>query len=141
MTSVPVWVGILTLVLTGGVGAGILRLIEAWINSRSSKDITNSTIRLNDIGALNQAIAGLSGENGRMSKRMADMEEQIAILKEAIDTRDKRIDILESEIDEQRRRRYELEHQIAVAEKKIDALAAEMRRKGLDPGPIMGVPF
>ena len=137
----PFWTVVLTLVLSGGVGAGLLKLIEAWINSRSTRDISGSQMRLNDVGALNQAISTLSGENGRMAKRMNDLEKKITVLEEAIDLRDQRIDDLEAEIEEQRRRRHELERHLANAEMKIDALAKEMKLQGLDPGSVMGVPF
>lgn len=137
----PFWTVVLTLVLSGGVGAGLLKLIEAWINSRSTRDISGSQMRLNDVGALNQAISTLSGENGRMAKRMNDLEKKITVLEEAIDLRDQRIDDLEAEIEEQRRRRHELERHLATAEMKIDALAKEMKLQGLDPGSVMGVPF
>lgn len=137
----PVWAVLLTLVLTGGVGAGVLKLAEAWITGRATRGVVGSQVRLNDVGALNQAIAGLSGENGRMALRMTELEAKIAVLEEAIEERDKRIDILEEELDEQRARRHEIERHLSNAEKRIDALAKEMRNKGLDPGSIIGVPF
>lgn len=139
--QLPFWSVALTLILSGGVGAGILKLIEAWINSRSSRDISGSQVRLNDVGALNQAISTLSGENGRMATRMSNLEQKIIVLEQAIETRDQRIDDLETELEEQRRRRHELERHLDIAEKKIDALAKEMHTNGLDPGPVLGVPF
>lgn len=141
LESPSYWSVALTLILSGGVGAGILKLIEAWINSRSSRDISGSQARLNDVGALNQAISTLSGENGRMAKRMNDLEQKITVLEQAIEIRDQRIDGLEAEVEEQRRRRHELESNLSTAERKIDALAKEMHSNGLDPGPITGVPF
>lgn len=140
-TGLPLWVGIFTLVLTGGVGAGILKLIESWIAGRSTRDVASSTVRLNDIGAMNQALVSLSGENTRMSNRMAEMETKLERMRLDIDERDKRIDDLEAEVAEQRRRRHELERHLATAEKRIDALAKEMKSNGLDPGGIIGVPF
>lgn len=139
--GMPIWVGIITLILSGGVGAGILKLIETWGTNRAARDINASSVRLNDVGALNQAIVGLSGENSRMAKRLNELENKISVLQNALDERDKRIDDLEDEVEEQRRRRHELERHLAIAEKRIDALAKEMHSNGLDPGSIIGVPF
>jgi chromosome condensin MukBEF ATPase and DNA-binding subunit MukB len=139
--GLPLWAGFLAIILSGGVGAAALKIVDSWVNGRSTREISGSQIRLNDVGALNQAIAGLSGENGRMAKRMTELEVKIAVLELALDERDKRIDVLEEELEEQRSRRHEMELHLALAEKRIDTLATEMKKQGLDPGPIIGVPF
>lgn len=139
--GLPLWAVFITLVLSGGVGAGMLKIAETWIAGRSSKSLTSSTVKLNDVSSLNQAINGLSGENGRMAKRISDLETRIGQLQQAVDDKDKRIDDLEVELAEQRNRRHELERHLGLAEKRIDSLATEMKKRGLDPGPIIGVPI
>jgi chromosome segregation ATPase len=139
--GLPLWAVFVTLVLSGGVGAGLLKVIETWVLGRSSKGISSSQIKLNDVNALNLAVSGLAGENGRMAKRLADLETKITSLEVAIEERDKRIDDLEAELEEQRRRRHEIERHLGNAEKKIEALAKEMKNNGLDPTPVIGVPF
>ena len=112
----PLWALLLSVLLTGGGGAALWNMISARMSTRAVSQVTASTANLNDVAALNSAITGLAGENGRLAKRVLDGEQRLADVEAEVVA-------LKAELN-QRPTKEELKSHITVLQARVNQLQA-----------------
>lgn len=74
-SGIPWGVYLLSLVLSGGIGAAILQYLAARATAKANLPLTAADSRLKDVTALGDALTSLGAENERLVKRLDECRE------------------------------------------------------------------
>lgn len=75
-SGIPWGVYLLSLVLSGGIGAAILQYLGVRATTKANLGVNAADSRLKDVTALGDALTSLGAENERLVKRLDECREQ-----------------------------------------------------------------
>ena len=99
-SGVPIWIFLVSTLLSGGMGAAILQYLTERSKARTGSVTAVAEGRLKDVTALGAALTSLQGENERLSKRLASAEEKNEELEQRVDDLEAELGMAEARIRE-----------------------------------------